>query len=96
LHTRYRRRRDLIEHAHRTQQFRLGRQKPMAQHQQSPIAYLQHRRQTPVYLLAFTETIEKARGQTAEEKMLPMQPGDVEATYADVESLAKDIGYRPV
>ena len=27
--------------------------------------------------------------------MLPMQPGDVEATYADDESLAKDVGYRP-
>jgi nucleoside-diphosphate-sugar epimerase len=33
--------------------------------------------------------------QIAERNMLPMQPGDVEATYADVESLANDVGYRP-
>nr|WP_136251710.1 NAD-dependent epimerase [Ningiella ruwaisensis] len=51
--------------------------------------------QTPVHLLTFIETIEKALGKTAEKNMLPMQPGDVEATYADVESLAKDVGYRP-
>jgi UDP-glucuronate 4-epimerase len=51
--------------------------------------------QTPVHLLTFIETIEKALGKTAEKNMLPMQPGDVEATYADVESLANDVGYRP-
>ena len=51
--------------------------------------------QTPVHLLTFIETIEKALGKTAEKNMLPMQPGDVEATYADVESLVKDVGYRP-
>ena len=51
--------------------------------------------QTPVHLLTFIETIEKALGKTAEKNMLPMQPGDVEATYADVESLVNDVGYRP-
>jgi UDP-glucuronate 4-epimerase len=51
--------------------------------------------QTPVQLLTFIETIEKALGKTAEKNMLPMQQGDVEATYADVESLVKDVGYRP-
>jgi UDP-glucuronate 4-epimerase len=51
--------------------------------------------QTPVHLLTFIETIENALGKTAEKNMLPMQPGDVEATYADVESLSADVGYRP-
>jgi UDP-glucuronate 4-epimerase len=51
--------------------------------------------QTPVHLLTFIETIEKALGKTAEKNLLPMQPGDVQATYADVEALVKDVGYRP-
>ncbi|MFC4700122.1 NAD-dependent epimerase [Glaciecola siphonariae] len=51
--------------------------------------------QTPVHLMTFIETIEKALGKEAKKNMLPMQPGDVEATYADVESLVKDVGYRP-
>ncbi len=51
--------------------------------------------QTPVHLLTFIETIEKALGKTAKKNMLPMQPGDVEATYADVQALVDDIGYKP-
>lgn len=51
--------------------------------------------QTPVHLLTFIETIEKAIGKTAEKNMLPMQPGDVPDTYADVESLVEAVGYRP-
>ncbi|MBF7072180.1 NAD-dependent epimerase [Glaciecola sp. MH2013] len=51
--------------------------------------------QTPVHLLTFIETIEKALGKTAQKNLLPMQPGDVQATYADVEALVKDVGYRP-
>ncbi len=51
--------------------------------------------QTPVHLLTFIEMIEKALGKKAEKNMLPMQAGDVEATFADVESLVNDVGYRP-
>ena len=51
--------------------------------------------QTPVHLLTFIETIEKALGKTAEKNMLPMQPGDVADTYADVESLVEAVDYRP-
>jgi UDP-glucuronate 4-epimerase len=39
--------------------------------------------------------LEKEFGRTAEKEMLPMQPGDVEATYADVADLERDIGFRP-
>jgi UDP-glucuronate 4-epimerase len=51
--------------------------------------------QTPVHLLTFIELIEKALGKTAEKNLLPMQPGDVPDTYANVEALVNDVGYRP-
>ena len=51
--------------------------------------------QTPVHLLSFIETIEQAIGKVAQKELLPMQPGDVQDTFADVESLVKDVGYRP-
>ncbi|MEC9262943.1 MAG: NAD-dependent epimerase [Pseudomonadota bacterium] len=51
--------------------------------------------QNPVNLLKFIETLEQALGMTANKELLPMQPGDVPDTYADVESLVKDTGYRP-
>ncbi|MFO7821809.1 MAG: SDR family NAD(P)-dependent oxidoreductase [Lentisphaeria bacterium] len=41
-------------------------------------------------------TIEKALGQTAEKELLPMQPGDVPATYADIERANTKLGYEPV
>jgi UDP-glucuronate 4-epimerase len=51
--------------------------------------------QTPVHLLEYIETLEKALGKTAEKNLLPLQMGDVPDTYADVEALAKDVNYRP-
>lgn len=51
--------------------------------------------QTPVHLLNFIETLEQAIGKVAEKELLPMQPGDVPDTFADVEALVNDIGYRP-
>ena len=51
--------------------------------------------QTPVHLLSFIETLEQAIGKVAQKELLPMQPGDVQDTFADVESLVKDVGYRP-
>ncbi len=49
----------------------------------------------PVELMTFINTIEEALGQQATKNFLPMQPGDVVATYADVEDLKRDIGYEP-
>jgi UDP-glucuronate 4-epimerase len=49
----------------------------------------------PVQLMAFIETIEKAVGKPAEKKMLPMQPGDVHATYADIDALRAAVGFAP-
>ena len=39
--------------------------------------------------------LEQEFGRTAIKEMLPMQPGDVEAIYADVAELERDIGFRP-
>ena len=49
----------------------------------------------PVELMYLIETIEKALGKTAEKEMLLLQPGDVPATYADVEALIEDVGFKP-
>ncbi|RDV29215.1 NAD-dependent epimerase [Alteromonas aestuariivivens] len=51
--------------------------------------------QTPVHLLKFIETLETALGMEAQKELLPMQPGDVPDTYASVEALVQDTGYRP-
>lgn len=50
---------------------------------------------TPVELMTFIGTIEGALGMEAKKNFLPMQSGDVVATYADVEALKKDIGFEP-
>lgn len=49
----------------------------------------------PVALMTFIEAIEKAVGKTAEKNFLPMQPGDVPSTYADVDDLMNDVGFKP-
>jgi len=49
----------------------------------------------PVKLLDFIEIIERILGKKAKKNLLPMQPGDVESTYADVTSLIDDLGYKP-
>lgn len=50
---------------------------------------------SPVRLLAFIESIEKAVGKKAIKNLLPLQPGDVPASHADVTDLIKDMGYKP-
>lgn len=49
----------------------------------------------PVELARFIEVLEECLGHKAEKNYLPMQPGDVPATYADVQDLIEDVGYRP-
>jgi UDP-glucuronate 4-epimerase len=51
--------------------------------------------QTPVKLLDFIETLERALGKTAQKNLLPIQAGDVPDTYADVSALNLDVGYKP-
>ncbi|RLB73268.1 MAG: capsular biosynthesis protein CpsI [Deltaproteobacteria bacterium] len=49
----------------------------------------------PVELMYLIEVLEKALGKTAEKQMMPLQPGDVPETYADVEALIDDVGFKP-
>ena len=49
----------------------------------------------PVELMHMIETLEQCLGQTARKTLLPMQPGDVPATYADVDDLIRDVDFKP-
>jgi UDP-glucuronate 4-epimerase len=49
----------------------------------------------PVTLSRFIEVIETALGKPAQKRLLPMQPGDVPITYADIDDLIRDVGFRP-
>lgn len=50
---------------------------------------------SPVELLDYIEALESALGRSTTKNLLPMQPGDVPDTYADVDDLVADLGYRP-
>lgn len=50
---------------------------------------------SPVELMEFIEAIEKKLGKVAKKNMLPLQPGDVPATWADVSDLVSDMNYKP-
>jgi UDP-glucuronate 4-epimerase len=50
---------------------------------------------SPVQLLDFIATIEKATGMVAIKNMLPMQPGDVSQTYANIDAISRDLGFKP-
>jgi UDP-glucuronate 4-epimerase len=49
----------------------------------------------PVELLEVVRLLEQAVGKPAKRELLPMQPGDVRETYADVDDLMRDVGFRP-
>lgn len=50
---------------------------------------------SPVELLRYIEVLEDCLDKKAEKSLLPMQPGDVPDTYADVDALVQDVNYRP-
>jgi len=49
----------------------------------------------PVELMRYIEVLEECLGKTAEKNLLPLQPGDVPDTYANVENLVRDLDYKP-
>lgn len=49
----------------------------------------------PVELMEFIQTIEKVLGQEAKKEFMDLQPGDVPATYADIDDLINDVGFKP-
>jgi UDP-glucuronate 4-epimerase len=50
---------------------------------------------SPVELGHLVEVLEEALGRVAEKRFVDMQPGDVPATYADIEALSNDVGFKP-
>jgi UDP-glucuronate 4-epimerase len=50
---------------------------------------------SPVKLLDYVEALEEALGRAAQRELLPLQPGDVPDTFANIEKLEKTVGYRP-
>ena len=63
----------------------------------SPVPYRLYNigNNNPVELMHLIETLEAALGKVAEKRMLPIQPGDVPATWADIADLDRDIGFAP-
>src|SRR5262245_12562981 len=49
----------------------------------------------PVELLEVVRVLEQTIGKKAKRELVPMQPGDVPATYADVDDLMREVGFRP-
>jgi UDP-glucuronate 4-epimerase len=49
----------------------------------------------PVQLMRYIEVIEECLGRKAQMNLLPLQPGDVPDTFADIDDLVQDVGYRP-
>ncbi|WP_019918169.1 NAD-dependent epimerase [Methyloversatilis discipulorum] len=68
---------------------------PHPGHSKAPFRVFNIGNQGPVQLMEFIRAIEKALGITAQKNLLPMQPGDVPATYADVSELTAWTGFSP-
>ncbi|WP_176511784.1 NAD-dependent epimerase [Pseudomonas faucium] len=74
---------------------RLRLRPPVASASTPPYHLFNIGRGQPVPLLAFVQALEKALGIRAERRLLPLQPGDVMKTWADVSALAHWVGYQP-
>jgi UDP-glucuronate 4-epimerase len=68
---------------------------PRADRSSAPYRIFNIGNSEPVQLLYFIETMERAFGRPVEKIMMPMQPGDVVATFADMSQLEQAIGFRP-
>lgn len=68
---------------------------PMASSSYAPYKIYNIGNNQPVKLMDFIETLEKHLGIEAKKEFLPMQPGDVQATYADIDDLQQATGFTP-
>ncbi len=68
---------------------------PNPSHSPAPYRVYNIGNSSPVKLMDFITTLEEALGRRATKNYMPMQPGDVRATWADVQDLAQDLGYKP-
>jgi UDP-glucuronate 4-epimerase len=74
---------------------RVMRRAPVSVEANAPYKLYNIGNNRPVSLARFIEVVEAAVGQTAQKNFLPMQPGDVPITYADVDDLIRDVGFKP-
>jgi len=74
---------------------RVMRRSPVSVEANAPYKLYNIGNNRPVSLARFIEVVETAVGQTAQKNFLPMQPGDVPITYADVDDLMRDVGFKP-
>ncbi len=72
-----------------------GSEKPDCGSSSAPYRIYNIGNHNPVELGYFIEVLERELGKKAKRNLLPLQDGDVPATYADVEDLARDVGFRP-
>jgi UDP-glucuronate 4-epimerase len=68
---------------------------PLATHDPVPHRVYNLGNNQPEGLLDMINLLEKALGKPAKKNLLPMQPGDVPATYADIDASTRDFGFRP-
>lgn len=72
-----------------------NREKPEASSSYAPFKIYNIGNNNPVKLLNFIQILEEKIGKKAKMVFLPMQPGDVKITYADITDLQRDIGFSP-
>lgn len=85
-------------HSERSEESQTGKELPRLQkitNAQAPYKVYNIGNNQPVTLRRFITAIENACGKKAKENLLPMQPGDVPITYADVDELIADTGFKP-
>lgn len=97
---------DVYNHGHMERDFtyiddvvegivRLRDRPPQSQADQAPYKLYNLGNHRPMPLLKFIEIIEQEMGKIAQKNWLPMQPGDVPITYADIDDLVETVGFRP-
>ena len=69
--------------------------RPDPAHEHAPYRIYNIGNNRPVELLRLVELLETCLGRKAVKKLLPMQPGDVPETFADIDDLAADVGFQP-
>jgi UDP-glucuronate 4-epimerase len=74
---------------------RVMHQPPVSQATQARYKLYNIGNNQPVSLMRFIQVIEQAMGKEAQKNLLPIQPGDVPKTYADIDDLIRDTGFKP-
>lgn len=85
----------IIEQGHKGSDAEWDSSNPKAQSSSAPYRIYNIGNNKSENLLKFINTLENELGKEAQKKFLPLQPGDVKATFADVSSLENDYNYKP-